>query len=178
MYSYLIWLDHAVAPEHTFTMQENSDGTVTLTPAGTVVQQGTNMSASNFNNMEMGITDVNLAVYILTLFARDLASRATSNENNIDEINANILSEITPETISVNMTNTANYPFNSSITSVSLSQNRVSKNYTVEAEVTDADGNVGEIEITDKTLNGFKVAFTGSATSVTVNLKVRGGMLA
>lgn len=53
MYSNLQWLDHAVTPDRTFTMKANADGTVTLTPAGTVIQQGTNMSAANFNNIEM-----------------------------------------------------------------------------------------------------------------------------
>ena len=37
-------------------------------------------------------------------------------------------------------------------------------------------GAVGDIEFTDKLLNGFKVAYTGSAKSVTMDLYVRGGM--
>jgi len=178
MYSNLTWLDHAVTPDRTFTITDNGDGTVTLTPYGTVIQQGTNMSAANFNNMEMGITDVDLAVHILALLCRDLDSRESVSEDDIEEIKANILAEITPEEKTITLTNSAAYPFNNSAVSVSLSTNRATKNYTVEAEVADADGNVGEIEITDKTLNGFKVAFTGSAATATINLKIRGGILA
>jgi hypothetical protein len=35
---------------------------------------------------------------------------------------------------------------------------------------------VGSIEISAKALNGFKVAFTGSAKSVTLQIRVKGGM--
>ena len=38
-------------------------------------------------------------------------------------------------------------------------------------------GNVGEVEISDKQLNGFKVAFTGSAKSVTLKLFIKGGTI-
>ena len=42
-YQILVWKDHAVAPANTYTVTENDDGTITLTPAGKVIQQGTNM---------------------------------------------------------------------------------------------------------------------------------------
>ena len=80
MYSNLQWLDHAVTPDRTFKMQTNSDGTVTLTPAGKVIQQGTNMSAANFNNMEMGLTDHDLAVKIFIMALRQIESRTTDSE--------------------------------------------------------------------------------------------------
>lgn len=59
-YNILVWKDHAVAPANTYTVTENDDGTITLTPAGEIIQQGTNMSAVNFNNMETGIFAANL----------------------------------------------------------------------------------------------------------------------
>ncbi len=50
------WIDHIVEKPNTYTVAENSDGTVTHTPAfGTVIQEGTPLSASNLNNMEEGI---------------------------------------------------------------------------------------------------------------------------
>ena len=75
MYSILIWKDHSINPNNTYTVKENSDGTVTLTPYGTVLQQGTNMSATNFNNMEFGIADADLAARILTIAVRDANDR-------------------------------------------------------------------------------------------------------
>lgn len=174
MYANLLWLDHAVTPDRTFNMKQNGNGTVTLTPAGEVVQQGTNMSAANFNNIEMGITDHDLAMHILTILVRSLDDRETVSEQDIADLNTHLK----VEEKTVNLTNTAKYPFNSSTASVSMAKARKTKNYLVEAEVTAADGNVGEILISDKTLNGFKIAFTGSAKNVTVNIKIRGGILA
>ena len=72
----------------------------------------------------------------------------------------------------------ARYPFNGSSKSVSLKANRKTKNYTVEYEVSSSDGNVGEIVVGSKALNGFSMAFTGSAKTVTVKLKIRGGIIA
>lgn len=178
MYSNLPWLDHAVTPERTYKMVQNDDGTVTLTPAGKVVQQGTNMSAANFNNIEMGMTDHDLAIQILTILLRSIGERTTGSEEDVKKLAANVLEEVTPEEATVTMTNGLRYPLNGSAKSVSLTKNRLTKNYTVEAEVTSSDGNVGEIEVTDKALNGFKIAFTGSAKNVTVKLKIRGGIIA
>lgn len=200
MYANLTWLDHVVTPDRTFTMEQNADGTVTLIPAGTVIQQGTNMSAANFNNIEMGITDHDLAMQILITLARSLADRETVSEKDIADLNENfariladwetvseidiadlnenLLAEIKAEEKTVTLTNSDKYPFNGSIASVSMAKARNTKNYTVEAEVTTSDGNVGEIVISDKTLNGFKIAFTGSAKNVTATIKIRGGILA
>ena len=166
MYHNLQWKDHAVTPDRTYNMAQNPDRTVTLTPAGKVIQQGTNMSAANFNNIEMGITDQDLAAHITLLLVHDLRCRADVSE-----------ADIKVEEKTMTLTNTAKYPFNNSIASVSMEQARKTKNYTVEAEVTAANGNVGEIVVSDKTLNGFKIAFTGSAKSVTVAIKIKGGII-
>lgn len=178
MYANLTWLDHAVTPDRTFTMVTNSDGTVTLTPAGTVVQQGTNMSAANFNNMELGLTDHDLAVEILLMLVRNLADRADLNDEDVAAIAADLISEVTTEEISVTLTNTGAYPYNNSAKSVSFGTARKTTNWTCEATVSTNDGNVGEIEITSKKANGLTVAFTGSAASVTVTLKIKGGIIA
>lgn len=174
MYSNLTWLDHAITPDRTFTMTDNGNGTVTLKPYGTVVQQGTNMSASNFNNMEMGISDVDLAVHILTLYARYLEDRTGVSEDDI----VDIIAEVTPEEQEITLTNSASYPFNNSATKVSLESTRNTVNYTVEV-IPDTDAtNVGEIEVYNKAVNGFYIKFNGSASSVGVTLKIRGGILA
>lgn len=174
MYSNLIWLDHAVTPDRTFKMVTNSDGTVTLTPAGTVIQQGTNMSATNFNNIEMGITDHDLATHILVHLARYLMDREDTSEEDIQELTANLLAEVTAEEHTVTLTGSGDYPLNRATATVSLTKSRYSTNYTVEVEAADETGSVGEVIIYDKQKNGFKVAVYGSAT---LKLKVRGGIL-
>lgn len=87
------------------------------------------------------------------------------------------LEAITGEVLGLTLTNTQSYPFNNSQTTVQLGTTRSTKNYTVLAEIESTTGGaVGNVEYSDKLLNGFKVAYTGSATSVTLKLYVQGGM--
>ena len=48
--------------------------------------------------------------------------------------------------------------------------------YTVEASIGEHNGNVGDVKISNRLLNGFKVAYDGSATSATIILRIKGGM--
>ena len=74
------------------------------------------------------------------------------------------------------LTNTQAFPFNNSIVTVPLTTTRDNLNYIVEViEVTPTGGPAGEIEFTDRQVNGFKVAFTGSASKVVVKYAVIGG---
>lgn len=75
----------------------------------------------------------------------------------------------------ITLTNTQKFPFNNSQQSVALVRTQANGDYVVTAEVTAASGNVGEIEITDKLINGFKIAYTGSSPSVTIRYVVIGG---
>lgn len=76
----------------------------------------------------------------------------------------------------VTLTNAQRYPFNDSIATVPIAAERANTNYIVDFEVTDADGNVGDVIVSSKLVNGFKIEFTGSATSVTIKYQVLGGM--
>lgn len=161
-YQILVWKDHAVAPGNTYTVTENSDGTITLTPAGRIIQQGTNMSAVNFNNMETGIFAANLTAAEAMQIIRLLKDKAEALEGFVLE---------------ATLTNSQKYPFNNSIKTLALGSENVrnNKDYTVIVEAEAADGFVGDINITDKMLNGFKIAYTGSASSVSVKCYVQGG---
>ena len=141
MYNRTKWLDH-----------------VKDVDTGEVIQQGTDLSARNFNNLEGGVSDANLAAAIMAIAL------------------GNINAGLTVEEITVTLTNTASYPFNNSKKTVSLTNTRSTTNYTVESEVVEHDGDVGNIIISDKLTNGFKVAYDGSARSATVMLKIKGGM--
>jgi hypothetical protein len=150
---------------------DNADGTKTFTRAGTVVQQGTNQDDEHFNNIEVGLSDAETAAALL-LFAQVQKNRET------EEREIALEGEAVGETKTVTLQNTATCPFNSTLDSpatVALSQVRKNLFYTVEAVVDSADGMVGDIHITDKALNGFKVAYDGSGKSVTITLKIKGG---
>ena len=81
MFEFLLWKDHAVSPSNTYKLTKNSDDTYTLTPVGKVIQQGTNMSAANFNRMEVGLHDVNIAVKIAQIIIQRLGRRADKLES-------------------------------------------------------------------------------------------------
>ena len=157
MYNWTKWQDHVTDPANRFNVVDNGDGTWTITPAGTVMQQGTPQDQVRFNNIENGIVDAHIAVGLLLNYARQ----------NSWEI----------ETGTVALTNSLAFPFNDSIQTISLSKRKENTGYIVLTEIVSASGNVGEIEITDKLINGFKIAYTGSAKSVTVKYTVIGGFL-
>ena len=55
-YKRTAWQDHVVENPMTYIVTENPDGTQTLADApGEIIQQGTPMSATNFNNIEEGL---------------------------------------------------------------------------------------------------------------------------
>ena len=73
------------------------------------------------------------------------------------------------------LTNTQAYPFNDSETTVALSQSLPDTTYAVITQIVSSFGNAGEIKVSDKLVNGFKLAYTGSASSVVVDYIVIGG---
>ena len=123
-----------------------------------VIQEGTPQSAGNFNNMEGGISDAHLAAALLIIQSGLTADQVATEEK------------------TVTLSNSQSYPFNTSTQTIALSTARNFTDYTVEAEITDHEGNVGEVRIFDRMLNGFKVAYDGSAKSATIKLRIKGGM--
>jgi len=166
MYNWTKWLDHVTDPSNRFTVVDNGDGTWTIAPTGTVMQQGTPQDQVRFNNIEDGIVDAHAAVALLLNFSRQQGWEQEDIEQ-----------ELIGELGTVTLNNSEAFPFNNSLVSVSLTKLRKTLNYIVIVEVPAATGNVGEIVVTDKLINGFKIGFTGSSKSVTVNYKVIGGYL-
>ena len=151
--------------------------TYTASEVGAAAESHTH-AQSQITDLVVSEADFDLASRIILIKVRDNADRITVNTESIAAAVAEYHAEFAVEEKTVSLSNSASYPFNNSKTTVALSPARVTQNYTVETEVTNADGNVGEVEITDKQLNGFKVAFTGSAKSVTLKIKIRGGIIA
>lgn len=153
-----VWKDESDEYEGRYTETPNGDGTIQHTLVrGEVYVEGTPMNAQNFNHMEQGIYDAHEE-----LVAQD--GRIKSMEDYVN-----------PETGSVTLTNSDTFPFNNSLVSVSLTNERDNLNYLVEIIKVEPTGNPGEIEVTDRQVNGFKIGFTGSASSVKVTYAVIGG---
>lgn len=162
-YKRTYWQDHVTQYNDRYNEVQNPDGSITHTPVeGTIIQQGTPQNAQNFNNLEEGV------------FAADqLATEAAR----MAKVNARGLDAEVGEKIAVNLINSAAYPFNNSQQTISLTQKKTKTDYYVDVEAVSATGGgTGEFRITDKLLNGFKLAFTGAATAVSVICRVRGGI--
>ena len=171
MYKQTEWKDHVVQYPDRRKITDNGDGTSTVEKApGEIIQQGTPQSATNFNNMEDGIQDSQVAEKIYL-------QHYLQKEREYDERVAGLEAECVNEVGTISLTNTQKYPFNNSQKSVALKKARKTLNYDVDVEITSASGCVGDITITDKQLNGFKIAFEGSAGAVTIKYRVKGGLL-
>lgn len=157
MYERTHWADHVPNPANCFTITDNKNGTFTIVPAGTVQQQGTPQDQLHFNNIESGVTDAHIAIDLLLDFARQNSWEMEGG--------------------TVALTNAKPFPFNNSQKTISLVGAKENGAYVLLTEVTNAVGNVGELVISDKLTNGFKIEFTGSASFVTVKYIVLGGFL-
>lgn len=122
------------------------------------IQEGTDQSAANFNNMDAGIFESIGLNGLLAMRAR--LQRDAQTEAEVVAIN---------QTITGTAEVTVDIP-------ADKTRNRTV--YNVTAEVSSAaGGTVGDIIIGTKQANGFKVKYTGTATSVVLRLKVQGGMM-
>lgn len=155
MFDWKHWYDEVVEYPNRYLIN-GASGTIEG-DHGSTLQEGTPQNEDNFNRIENGITDAHIAVQMLLQYARENAWEIESG--------------------SVTLTNTQAFPFNDSPKTVALTTRRESTNYVVLTEIGDFVGNVGEIEISDRLTNGFKVAHTGSASSVTINYIVIGGYM-
>lgn len=130
--------------------------------SGELIQEGTPMSRTQFYNMETGILGNNiLGAYLFQQIVQ----------------HGRALADLEGEIKEVVLTNSLDYPFNDSAKTVALEHEWDTLKYQVGVEVLEADGLVGDIEVYDKALNGFKLRYTGSAKNVKLRYYVQGGML-
>lgn len=127
---------------------------------GEVIQQGTLLDQAHFNNLEEGVADTSLAL----AFHQFGALQRSYNE------------ETEQQTVKLGM-NALAWPFNNKETTVALKQMRENENYSVEVAVLSYSGGLlGNIRVTGRARNGFKLVHDGSATNVQVSLRISGGM--
>lgn len=157
------WKDRVVEHPHRYTVTDDGEYKDIEKAPGTVIQEGTQQSASNFNEMdEKGWQGIVMGL-IMAEFIKKLYQKVDGLEG---------------ERFDVSLTNSKAYPFNNSKQTVNLATSRNTKDYTVLVEVKSktGDGAVGDIIISDKLVNGFKIEFTGAATGAVVTCIVQGGV--
>jgi len=167
MYNRTYWVDEVDQYENRYTEVPNGDGTITHTKVpGERYVEGTPQSAANFNKMEDGISDAHIAA------ALELIHQVQSQWRIEDLEKATV-----QETGTVTLTNSQKFPFNNSKKSVALTNVRDNLNYivVVVSKIANDGGNIGEVEISERQVNGFKIEHTGSSASVTVVYAVIGG---
>ena len=157
-----IWKDHVTQYYNRYREVQNADGTITHEAVeGEVIQEGTPQNAKNFNDMEERILASGEDANIALITAMTAKGKAEALEGEI---------------VTATLTNTKDYPFNNSKQTLALATSRGTLDYTVTVEANTEDtGGIGEIKVTDKQLNGFKVEYTGTAKSVSVKCYVQGG---
>jgi len=168
MYERINWLDHVREPDGRFYINKQEDGTYTITPAGEVMQEGTPQDQEHFNRMDAAIWDIYAAFGMLLNAVRQQGWQ-------LDEDVATVDNSWQILTGTVALTNSGTYPYNNSKKSVSLSNNMGSTNYLVMTEVVSSVGPVGDVEVSDKLINGFKLSYNGSATSASIKYIAIGG---
>lgn len=157
------WQDHVTEFDDRYKETQNSDGTVTHQPVeGEVIQQGTPQNAKNFNDLEE-------KAWAAEQLAAELARVVNSHRLT--------LGRLVSERGSLTLTNSLGYPFNNSKKTVVLSSPKDTVDYIVNVDAAAVGGGgVGEVVVTDKQVNGFKVEYTGGATRVDLKYTVDGGM--
>lgn len=156
------FLDHVVEYPGRFQETDLGNNLIQHDPApGEIVQEGTPLNAANMNLLDTAALQAIMMGSLNASLLRQLSDKVEAQAG---------------EQIEVTLTNSQQYPFNNSNKAVQLGTNRNKKNYTVLVEVLSSEGGgVGEILVTNKLLNGFQIAYTGAASSVTVNCIVQGG---
>lgn len=94
----------------------------------------------------------------------------------VDSAARSSLASLTTEIVNVNLTMTADpWPYNNAETTVTLTKAKADTNYNVDVEVLSySGGRLGNIQVKDRAVNGFKLTHDGSATSVSCVVYVTG----
>lgn len=156
------WKDQVCEFPNRFKHNVDGDKVTLEKDPGTIKQQGTPQNATNFNRMDLA------ALEAMLMSAEAMRMLLRQSEE---------LKGITGEVIEATLTNSQVYPHNNSTKTLQIVTPRNTKDYTITVEVVSVTGGaVGDFEISDKLLNGFKIKYNGSASSVAVRCYVRGGI--
>lgn len=91
MYERTYWVDHVVSPQHLYHVEDNGDGTQTITQAGDVIQEGTPIDQAHLNHMEEGIEEAHRLIDNLSKTVEEgVSSVYTDNGNSFDADGLNV----------------------------------------------------------------------------------------
>ena len=174
MYDRTYWVDHVLSETNKFKVILSSlgDDIYSITPYGTVMQNGTFQDAAHFNKIEEQLTAQELG----TLLLINAHSQQIDYNTALDAVIEKTRKAVNAANTNIAfLTNTMAFPFNNSQQSIALDKMRDNTNYHVDYYVALSEGNIGEIIVSDKLRNGFKLAYTGSAKKVHIVYTITGG---
>lgn len=163
MYDLIFWKNRRTEISNTYSINENEDGTITLTPVvGEVIEAGTSFNQTNMNNMDFGINEAMIIANMAII-----QSRQHQRE----------LENTYFETGSIKVQSNEVYPFNTESVTVAMKDARNTLDYVVMAFCDDLQQGRA-IRIKDKQLNGFKVEVEDCPKKpVTIKYFIIGGKL-
>lgn len=157
------WKDHIVEHPNRYIQTSGANGTIVLTKSeGNIIQDGTAVSANNLNNIEQAVFENRESVV-------NVSQEVLQVKRDVEDVKVEIGQ--------TSLTNTLEYPFNNSRKTVAIVEKRNTiRDYEISIDIVSADGPVGQVKVSDKQVNGFKVEYTGSAKNVTLKYYLRGGV--
>lgn len=162
MYIPVLWKDRVVEHPRRVSVTNLGNGLYEWVPQpGEIDTRGTQQSARNFGNMDCGVLENALIVGLVSMNLRLV-------QDSVDDLKGQYLTAA--------LSNKLKYPASNAEKTVALPRMVNNTNYKVECEVVEADGPVEHIEVYDKSLNAFKVIYSGSARNVTLKMHVIGGL--
>lgn len=163
MYDLILWKNRRTEISNTYSITENADSTITLTPVvGEVIEAGTSFNQQNMNHMDNGINE---AMTIANMGIIQLRQHQRELENTYFEIGT------------VKVSSKESYPFNKESLTVAMEKARNTLDYIVIAFCDDLQQGRA-IQIKDKQLNGFKIEVEDCPkTPVTIKYFILGGMM-
>lgn len=163
MYDLIFWKNRRTEISNTYSITENADGTITLTPVvGEVIEAGTSFNQTNMNNMDFGINEAMIIANMAIIQSRQ---------------NQRELENTYFETGSIKVQSNEVYPFNTESVTVAMKDARNTLDYVVMAFCDDLQQGRA-IRIKDKQLNGFKVEVEDCPKKpVTIKYFIIGGKL-
>lgn len=163
MYDLILWKNRRTEISNTYSITENADGTITLTPVvGEVIEAGTSFNQQNMNHMDNGINE---AMIIANMGIIQLRQHQRELENTYFEIGT------------AKISSKESYPFNKELITVAMEKARNTLDYIVIAFCDDLQQGRA-IRIKDKQLNGFKIEVEDCPkTPVTIKYFILGGMM-
>lgn len=162
MHDLILWKNRRTTKSNTYSVHENDDNTITLTPVvGEVIEEGTSFNQTHMNVMDYGINEAMIIANLAILEAHQ---------------NGKELKNTGLEIGTVEVTSSEEYPFNTERVTIAMGNTKNTLDYMVFTYCDDLEQGRA-IRVRDKQLNGFKLEIDDCPKKpVKIKYYIMGGM--